>query len=303
MGIRSIRLELHDMPALSDNHRGALLMAGAMVGFTVNDAFIKLAAEDLPLFEVLFLRGLGTTLILGLVAWGRGWLRVRPRGRDGWLVLFRSLGECGAAWFFLTALVHMEIANISAIMQALPLTVTLAAALFLGEPVGWRRISAIVVGFLGVLLIVRPGGETFNVYSVLALGAVVCVTVRDLAARRMSAGVPSVVAALAASGAITIMAAVGAVAVEWQPLGPVHAAWVLGAIGCVVVSYILSVAAMRVGEIGAVAPFRYTSLLAAIAIGAAVFGTFPDALTLSGAALVVASGLSPLSRERRRATV
>ena len=157
---------------------------------------------------------------------------------------------------------------------------------------------AILIGFVGVLLIVRPGGEGFSVYSVYVLAAVICVTVRDLAARRMSAATPSVLAALIAASGVTVFASVGAFFVEWQPVAFKEAMQLGGSMFFIIGGYVFSVAAMRSGEIGFVAPFRYTSLVVALILGLVFFQDWPDALTLGGAAIVVATGLFTLLRER-----
>lgn len=281
-------------------------MTGSMTAFTVNDAFMKLLGQELPFFQVLFLRSVGTILLLFAIARAFGAVKV-PDGRDDRrLILIRSAAECGAAYCFISALFHMPIANVTAIIQALPLTVTLGAALFLKEPVGWRRFAAIGVGFVGVALIVRPGGEGFSVYSLYAVAAVFFVTVRDLAARRLSASVSSLSVALAANLAVLVFSGVGAAAVEWRPMAALDWLHLLGAVAAILFGYLFSVSAMRVGEIGFVAPFRYSGLLVALILGFIVFGDWPDDLTLLGAGIVVATGLYTLWRERatrRHATV
>lgn len=283
---------------LTPNIRGALFMAGSMAAFTINDAFMKSLSGDLHLVQAIFVRSIGVIVLLALLAWSQDALRLRVVRRDLKLIALRSGAEIVAIYLFMTALFNMPLANAAAILQALPLAVTLAGAVFLGEAVGWRRIGAILIGFVGVLLIVQPGGAGFTVYSLYALGAVAFVTIRDLAARRLSAEIPSLMVALLT--AISICAAFGlaSLGVEWQPFTP--AAWgnLIGAGVFVLGGYVFSVAAMRVGEIGMVSQFRYTALLVALVLGLAVFGEWPDPLTLLGAAIVVGTGLFTLWRER-----
>lgn len=281
----------------SDNMQGALLMMASMSAFTINDALIKSLAGTLPIFQVLTLRAALTVLLLGAIAWRAGALRIRIARADRWRIGLRSLAEVGAAIAFFTALFHMPFANVSAILQALPLTVTLAGAVFLRERVGWRRIAAILVGLLGVLLVIRPGSDGFGIYALYALAAVACVTLRDLVTRRLSAGIPSLTVAFAAAVSVLVFASLGSLAVTWKPVPSWGWIAIFGSTLFIIAGYLLSVMVMRVGDIGFVAPFRYTGLLLAMVLGVLFFGEWPDGLTLCGAALVVLAGLFTLWRE------
>ena len=287
------------MAVISDNIRGALLMMGAMCAYTINDAFMKLVLADIPLFQAILFRGTGAVICLAIMCKVLGQLRFDLSPRDWVLVLLRTLGEVGGTFFFLTALFHMPIANVSAILQALPLAVSLSAAVFLGEPLGWRRLTAICAGFAGVLLIIQPGGTDFSLYSIYALAAVACVTLRDVVVRRMSVAVPSVLVALIAAVGVTALGAVGSLFIELVPFTTSSALELAGATGFLIFGYVFSVAAMRVGEISFVAPFRYASLLVALILGILVFDEWPNFLTLTGAVVVVATGLFTLYRESR----
>lgn len=282
---------------ISDNTRGALFMLASMSAFTFNDACMKALSDELPLFQALLIRSLGVIVFLLGMAYGTGAFAHTTTRKDKSLILIRSLAEVGAAYFFISALFNMPIANVTAIIQVLPLSVTLAGAVFLGEAVGWRRLAAIIVGFLGVILIIRPGGDGFSIYSLYVLAAVICVTIRDLAARRMSKQVPSLLVALSAAIAVMIFAAIASFAVEWQPLSAKATFQLMGASFFIIGGYVFSVAAMRVGEISFVAPFRYSSLLVALALGFLIFNEWPDTLTLMGSAIVVATGIFTLYRE------
>ena len=283
---------------MTDNLRGALLMIGAMAFFTFNDAFMKSLSDELPLFQAIFLRGVATSLFITALAWGLGQLRFRFGRADWGLVSLRTASEVAAAYFFVTALFIAPNANVTAILQALPLTVTLAGAVFLGEPIGWRRMSAILVGFVGVLLIVKPGAAGFNIYSLYAVATVVVVTARDLAVRRMSASVPSLSVATIGAYGVTAFAGLASLGEHWvlpsaQAMGQLG-----GAVAFILGAYVFSVMTMRQGDIGAVTPFRYTSLVFALVIGWLVFGEWPDTMTLLGSAIVVATGIFTLLRER-----
>lgn len=286
---------------LSDNARGALFMTVSMAAFVANDTVMKLVFEDLPLFQSIFLRGVLTTLTFALIAWRLGALRLPELNGDRRLIAIRVFAECGATFFFLTALYNMPLATLTAILQAAPLTITLAGALFLREPVGWRRLLAIGVGFAGVLLIVRPGPAGIDLYAIYALVAVGFVTLRDLVTRRMPRTVPSMLVALATAGGVTVFAALGTLAEDWVRPVATNWAYLGSAVVFVLGGYLFSIMAMRVGELGVVSPFRYTGLVWALILGLVVFGDWPDHLTKLGAALIVGTGLFTLYREHRMA--
>lgn len=276
-------------------------MAASMAAFTINDAFMKSVSGAMSMYQALFIRGIASTLLIIVMAGAMGQLIPRIARRDWGMILLRTAAEVSAAYFFITALFNMPIANASAIMQALPLTVTLAGAVFLGEKVGWRRMSAILIGFVGVMLIVRPGAAGFTIYSIYVVCAVISVTVRDLAARMVSHETASMPVAIIASFGVWLFAAVGLAGEEWQPVGMGDFLALMAASVMIIGAYIFSIATMRVGEIAVIAPFRYTSLLWALLLGFVVFGDWPDPLTLTGAAIVVATGIFTFHRERKLA--
>lgn len=287
--------------ARSDNLTGALLMMASMAAFTLNDTMMKLLAGEVPLFQLLFLRGVLTTVAVAVIAWKMGALGARVSRRDWGCILWRTVAEIGAAYFFLTALFNMPLANVTAILQALPLTLTLAAAVFLREPVGWKRLAAIVVGFAGVMLIVRPGAADFNVFSLYALAAVGFVTLRDLSTRRLSRETPSMLVTLITSASIMVVFGLASLADAWAPMDARAIGLTAGAAFMIIGAYLFSIMVMRVGEIGFTAPFRYTGLIWALALGWLAFGEWPETITLVGAAIVAGSGLYTLWRESRLA--
>lgn len=283
---------------LSENLRGILLMCASMAAFTINDTFMKSVTEGLPLYQTTGLRGLIAVAGLGLLVIATRAYRYRPSRQDGWLILLRSLSDVAATILFLEALLHMPLANLSAILQVLPLAITFGAALVYGDRIGWRRMTAILVGLIGVLIIIRPGTEGFDRWALLGIASVLCVVVRDLSVRPLHGHVPSALVALGAAVAVTAMGWIGAGIQGVQPVSGGQAAQVLGAGLFLIVGYLSSVMAMRHGDIGLVAPFRYTSLLWALVLGLVVFGDFPDGWTMIGAAIVVAAGIFTLLRER-----
>ena len=288
------------MTTVTDNLRGAGLMALAMTAFTVNDVFIKLLAGILPLSQVIVLRSILVVVAFGAWAAWRRQLWLTLQGRDGFWLTLRCGAEAGAAFFFLTALFNMDISALSAILQALPLTVTLGAALFFGEAVGWRRLLAIGVGFVGVMMIVRPGTEDFTIYAVFGVATVLCATVRDLATRQLSPDMPSTTVALVTAAVVAVMGGVMTLTDDpWAPVSASSALVLMGATAMICLAYLTIVMTMRVGDVGFVAPFRYSSLVAATIAGVTVFGERPDGWTIAGSLIVVGSGLYMLWREQR----
>jgi drug/metabolite transporter (DMT)-like permease len=287
---------------LSDNARGALLMNVAMAAFTLNDTLMKLAMQAVPLFQAIGMRGVVATLALAIIGWRMGGLRLTLSRRDLGFLALRTVAEVMGTLLFLAALRHMLLANLSAIMQALPLAVSLAAAIFLKEPIGWRRLTAILIGFVGVVIILRPDRDGFDFWSLMGVGAMLCVVVRDLATRQMSGALPSATVALSAAMAVLVLGVAGAAWEGWQPVSGRDIILIILAAAALIVGYLTVVMAMRVGEISFVAPFRYMALLWAILLGWLSFGKLPDAAMLFGAALVVATGIFTFYRERKLAS-
>ncbi|QYX57739.1 DMT family transporter [Roseovarius sp. SCSIO 43702] len=284
---------------LSDNLTGAVFMMVAMAAFTVNDMFMKLMSGSVPLIQLIFLRGILTTIAVSVLAWRLGAFRGRIAGRDRLIVAIRTGSEICATYFFLTALTHMPLANVTAILQALPLAIAVAAALFLGEGFGWKRLVAIVVGFVGVLLIVRPGAEGFNVYSLYGLVAVGFVTVRDLSTRRLSRETSSMLVTWVTALSITVVYGLASITIDWGPMDGGELVLLVLASSSIIAGYLFSIMVMRVGEISFVAPFRYTGLVWALVLGWFAFGDWPSNITLLGAAIVAGSGIFTIIREAR----
>lgn len=282
-----------------ENLRGSALMVLAMAGFALEDMFVKRLSYDLPVGQILVFLGAGGAVMFGAIAVGRGH-RLFSRDLITTPVMLRNLGELIGTLGFVTAIALTPLASASAILQATPLAVTLGAALFLGEDVGWRRWSAILVGFAGVLMVIRPGFAGFEPASLFAVQAVFGLALRDLATRAVPRTVTSMqlscygFATIVPAGLIMVWISGGAVnpdATQWRDIG---LALILGVAG-----YYAIVAAMRVGEVSFVTPFRYSRLIFALIIAVTLFDERPDALTLIGASIIISSGLYTLLRERR----
>ncbi|WP_018000305.1 DMT family transporter [Paracoccus sp. N5] len=289
---------------VTENFRGAILMVVSMVLFAFEDMFIKLLSAQLPFAQVLGLIGLlGFLVFAAMLKLKGGRLFTRDLIRP--IVLFRGLMEAVGSIGIVVALALTELSSTSAIMQALPLAIVLGAALFLGEPVGWRRWSAIIAGFLGVLLVIRPGLAGFQPVSLMALLAVLGLAARDIATRRVPAHIHSDQLAASAFFAILIASVLMGLALgqDFVMPGPRQGLLFLACMTVGVGGYALLVAATRLGEASALAPYRYARLVFALILALLVFGERPDALTLTGAAIIVASGCYMMWREaalRRR---
>ncbi|VAX07765.1 hypothetical protein MNBD_ALPHA03-1767 [hydrothermal vent metagenome] len=286
----------HGAATPAENLRGALFMALAMAGYGFNDVIIKHLSSSLELGQTIFIRGLFAVFLLLILAITTGNMRAFKTALQPAIVI-RSMSEVMATITFLIALFNIPIANTTAILQALPLVVTLGAALFLGEKFGWRRMIAIAIGFIGVLIIVRPGLEGFNIYSLAVLAAVIFAATRDLSTRLIVKKIPSLFIALVTAIAVTVMGGVIALFEEWKPLDLATLGWLALAAGLLVVGYSFIAAAMRVGDISFIVPFRYTILLYAIFAGVVFFDEVPDFYTLLGSAIIVATGFYTLRRE------
>lgn len=273
-------------------------MVISMAAFTVNDAIAKFVSDSMNMAQVMLVRGVFANMLVGVIAWQSGAL-IQLRHALNSMVMLRVAGDAAGTLTFLLALQHLPLANVSAILQALPLAVAMGAALFLGEGVGWRRWLAISVGFIGVLIVVRPGVEGFSVHSLLVLACVLFCAVRDLATRRIPEAIPSLLVSAVTSIAITILGAALLPAMGgWTPMQPSMVLYLALAAVLVLIGYQFIIMAMRVGDISFIAPFRYTALLWAIALSIMIFGDFPDSAMIMGSAIIVASGLYTLYRER-----
>ncbi len=282
-----------------DNLRGILLMTLAMLGFAITDAFLKAVTVHMPVGQVICLLGIGGFIIFSVWAkaagqsvFTRDWLRP--------MVIARNASEAVATASFITALSILPLSTVSAILQANPLFVTMGAALFLGEAVGPRRWAAIAVGFCGMLLILRPTTDGLDAGALLAVLAMILLAVRDLTTRAMPKHLSNLV--LAAYAFATLIVTGGVMMLFHTPVVPnLPEAGLMGlAVVSGAVAYYCITAAMRVGEVSAVTPFRYTRLVFAMLIGILIFGERPDTITYVGAAIIIAAGLYTFARERKR---
>ena len=277
-------------------------MVGSMAAFAIEDLFLKRAAMALPPGQVIAFTGLGGAMVFWIIAALRGQPILTRRALQG-APLIRALSEAGATVFYVTALALIPLSINSALLQASPLVVTLGAAIFLKEPVGWRRWSAILVGFAGVLIVLKPWDDAFEAAGILTVISVLILAARDLATRAMPADIGTfqlttwAYLALVPAGLLLMTVAGDSMqpisAAHWSDLG---LALVSGLFG-----YYAVTAAMRLGEVAVVAPFRYTRLVFALILAVTVLGELLDTLTILGTSLIIGSGLYTFARERMRA--
>ncbi|AHD01105.1 DMT family transporter [Leisingera methylohalidivorans] len=282
-----------------NNLHGIFLVIVSMAFFTLEDMFIKRLSGTVPVGQILLFLGLGSGFVFAAMAKMQGHRLLAARAWRKKPVM-RAASEAVSAMGFASALALVDISTVAAVFQATPLVITMGAALFLKEDVGWRRWLAICTGFAGVLLIIRPGLDGFEPAALLVVVAVLGVAARDLMTRTMDAGVPSAVLSFQAFLAVVPAGVLLLIFTPGDAQALAGGEWMMIAGGVLfgVLGYYGIVTAMRVGDASAVTPFRYTRLLFSILAGVIVFGERPDALTLAGAALIIASGLYTFVREQ-----
>jgi len=285
---------------LTDNLRGSLWMTASMAGFAVEDMFLKSAAQQIPIGLAILIMGPIGIATFAALALRRG-ERPFPRALLSRTMAVRSGFEITGRLFYALAIALTPISIASAILQASPLVVVLGAALIFGERVGWQRWGIILLGFVGVLVILRPGLEGFDALSLLAVVGLLGFAGRDLATRAAPPALSNAQLGVAGFVMLTVSGAI-ILAVSGGAHWPEPATWakLCGAAVFGISGYAALTTAMRTGEVGVVTPFRYTRLLFAMIFGITVFGERPDAATLIGSAIIVGCGVILLAGQRRR---
>ena len=271
----------------------------SMACFAVEDTFIKLLSARLPATQILFSVGFGGALITLALA-----VTLNVKLADKILlnkhVISRTIADLFGALFFTSAMVLIPMSLLASILQATPLFVTLGAAILLGEKVGWRRWSAIFIGFLGVIIILQPGYGSFQLASLLGLAAVLCLALRDVVTRDMATEIPTLTVTFYACLA---MGSAGFIAYPFfgTPIMPTTFEAILLVCAAIigVTGYFLIVLATRKGDVSVIAPFRYSRLLFSLGLASLILGEMLTLPILLGGLLVVSSGLYTFGRERR----
>jgi drug/metabolite transporter (DMT)-like permease len=284
--------------ARASNATGVAAMMASMASFTANDTCVKLLGETVPLGEIIFCRNAFAITYILIFAGVFGGLTL-PKDAPMRPLAWRMFAEVFSTYFFLSALIALPIADAITIGQFAPLAITGAAAIFLKERVGWRRWLAAFVGFLGVVLIVRPGSTAFSPAALLVLVAVGLVVLRDIMTRRIPVTVPTLTLTLMSAATVgpSALALLPFQHWHWPPLRELALMSTAGLF--LTGGYALIVVAMRAGDVAFVAPFRYSVILFGILSGFAVWHQLPDAIQLAGIAVLTAAGLYTFHRERR----
>ncbi len=284
--------------AAAANVRAIVAMSLAMASFACGDTLMKLASTSLPTSQLLFIRGALIFMVSLGVAIYTGAMRELRHALER-AMAGRIVGDVSSGWLFQSALARLPYADLTAIGQLSPMVLTAASAVFLGERVGWRRWTATVIGLIGVVIIVRPGGSTFSWWALVGIASVMCTALRDLSTRRINRRVPAILIMTISAGAVTVAALAVAPFSNWQwpdqslmlKLSGAALFSLLGQLGVII--------SMRTGEVSAVVPFRYTIILYSIVSSVFVFGHYPDALTLLGITIVCSAGLYTFYREQK----
>jgi drug/metabolite transporter (DMT)-like permease len=287
--------------SFTNNQRGILAVVGCMAAYTVNDVLVKQILFTHPVGEVIFVRGVMSTLLIGCVVLISGHGRAVRTTMSG-LLAWRSLCDGLSTVGFIAALAHMKLANVAAVLQIGPLIITALSVMLYREVVGWRRWTAIGLGFGGALLVIKPIPSEFDVWAVVAAASALAAATREIATRQMGRDIPVLLVALWGAIGITLCGT-GFVFVEdwrWFSAGEFFQLFV-AAVFVGIAIYLLALG-FRDVDLSVVAPFRYSYLLTSAFGGYLVFREVPDAWTVVGAIFIVGSGIYTLHREavRRR---
>lgn len=282
--------------------RNNLLAIAAVIGagfcLICGDAFLRSPSSELPLGQLIAGRSVVACACLSFAAWWQGVLTWH-RGLNSTAMVVRIVAEIGAALLFIAAILRMPFANAAAILQFIPLVTTVAAAWLFSERVGWQRWCAGAVGLVGVGLVLQPGSSGFTWWSLLAVAAMLCMSLRDLATTRIDRSVPALLIGAVSAAGVAVMGFAMMPLAPWQ-MPSAQAAGLVTAGGLFVAAgFYCMVHAMRLGEVSAVAPFRYGTVLWALLIGIVVWDEVPNLLAVFGIVIVIAPGLAMLARERR----
>ncbi len=275
-------------------------MVLSVAGYVINDAAIKLVAEDLPLFQSILIRGLFITTGMAIVAARQGVLVQLFERLERPMIIRFSMETIGTV-LYLTALTQLPLAGITAVLQIVPIAVTFAAARVLREPLSPVRIAAVLAGFVGVLTILRPWSDTFSPWYLGGLAVVGIVVIRELATKGISNDIPALVIALGTAISITTMGGVFAVIDGWDTPTTDNVGLLALAACFLAIGYLASILTVRAGDLSFSAPFRYSVMVFAIILQIVVFDELPDRWTILGSTIIAAAGIWAFRHEQRAA--
>jgi drug/metabolite transporter (DMT)-like permease len=281
---------------MTRNLKGILAMCAAMALFVANDTLVKLATVHVAAHQILFLRGIfASAFVLIAVFWTGMWRHWKEMANR--LLLLRCLLEVFVAYTFILALGVLAIADLTAILLLSPLIITAISALALKETVRWRRWLAVILGFAGMLLVVKPGGSGFQAAALLGVVSTIGVAFRDLVTRHLADTLPTLLVATAGILSLTAFGGLLSLGLPWQPLDSHVILLLAGAALTVLLGNVAIIMAFRDVDVSAVSPFRYTVIVWAVLAGIVIFGDIPEPTAWLGILLIVGSGLYTLYRE------
>jgi drug/metabolite transporter (DMT)-like permease len=286
---------------VQNTKRGVLLLMSAMALFIINDSLVKLASRHYPVGQILVVRGIFACLIMFGIILAGGHLNKIKTAVEKFIVI-RAGAEAMVALLFITALSHLPIGDLTAIMQTTSILIVLVSAVSGMQRVGLSLWVAVIMGFCGVLLMVKPGASDFNIYTLIALLTTVFVASRDLITRKINPTIPTAIVSLT-----TTLSVVGIGLVlgtqDWVALEWLETLYLVGAAVFVTLGNLCAVKAQRIAPPATLSPFRYSILVWAFLSGSLIFGEWPDFLSLIGSGLIVGAGLLTLHSERKKSSV
>jgi drug/metabolite transporter (DMT)-like permease len=272
------------------------------LAYVVNDSLVRRITEDGPdVYQVLCMRSIALAIIFAVLGRLRGEHTVRAHLRRP--LISRVLAEMVASSLFFAALVRMEFANAQAILQIVPFAVTLAAAVILKERVSARQYATIVLGFVGVLLVIRPATESFTLWSIAAVGTATLMIVREFATRRVNKETPAMSIAFVTAVGMSLITGALSLLEGWRALTMSNVVDLAFSVSFLAVGYVLTIQTVRIGDLSVSAPFRYLNLVGAAVIGYLMFAEVPDTLTVIGITLIMATGIYAVHLESRATAV
>jgi drug/metabolite transporter (DMT)-like permease len=287
------------MASHAANYRGILAMIGGSACFSANDAATKFAAQHLPVSEIVAARaGVALLIAVLVIAWRRELYAIAAI-RNPYLIL-RASTEAIIGVLVIYSLSLMPIANFTAIILIQPFIMTAIGAIWFREKVGWRRWTAVVAGFAGMLFVMKPATADFELVSLVALLAALLSLTRDLLVRQIHAQVPTTVISFSTALFAVPVGLLGATMQPWTMPDAASLIAIAIAAAFLFAAFILTVLAFRATDVSAVSPFRYSIIVFAFVFGVAIFGEVPDPISLAGIGIIVTAGLYMLHRERIR---